>query len=387
MTMANLQTQSFTTIVSNFASAVQGAASPLINFTIGSVLRALAEAIAGVALWLQGLIITLLATTRLSTSSGTDVDTYLTDFGFSRLAAVAANGLVTFARMTATNQAVIPVGTVIQSSDGTQQFIINADTTNAAYSATVISGGGFIIPASTTSITVTATSITAGPSGYPDATGNVSANTITSLTQAIQYVDTVNNAAAFVNGQNPEMDASVRSRFVLWLNSLAEGTVAAVQSAIAGVQQGLTYTVIENTQYNGTTQQGYFTVVVNDGTGFPPSQLLTNVSNAINAIRPLGSTFSVHAPVVVNATVVMTITTASGYVHSSVTAIVQAALQSYINTLALGASLSYTRLAQVAYDASPGVTEVLTGYTLNGAAVDLAATNLQVILCASATVN
>ena len=385
--MANLQTQSFATIVTTFASAVQGAASALLNFSTGSVLKAIGQATAGVALWLQGLIMTLLSVTRLSTSSGTDVDSFLADFGFARLPAVAATGVVTFSRFTNTNQAVIPVGSLVQSSDGTQQFIIKADTTNAAYSATVISGGGFIIPAGTTSITATATSITVGPSGYPDATGNVAANTITALVQPIQYVDTVNNAAALTNGSNPESDSAVRARFVLWINSLAEGTVAAIQTAIAGVQSGLAYLVIENTQYNGTTQQGYFTVIIDDGTGYPSSQLQTNVGNAINAIRPLGSTYSVHAPVVVSASVAMTISTASGYLHSAVTAIVQAAIQSYINTLGIGATLSYTKLAQVAYDASPGVTAVTTGYTVNSGTADVAVTNLQVIKASTVTVS
>lgn len=376
--MANLQTQSFSTTVSNFAAAVQGNASALVNFTIGSVLRAIADATAGVAMWLQGLIITLLAVTRLSSSSGTDVDSWINDFGFTRLPAVPASGIVTFARLTATNQAVIPVGTLVQSSDGTQQYIINADTTNPAYSATVIVGGGFIIPAATTSINATATAISAGPSGVPDASGNVAANTITALLQAVPYVDTVNNAAAFTNGANPEADAAVRTRFVLWVNSLAEGTVAAVAAAILSVQQGLSYSILENTQYNLTTQQGYFTVVVDDGTGSPPSQTLINVSNAINAIRPLGSTFGVHAPVVVSVSVAMTITTLAGYVHGTVTAAVQTALQSYINTLGLGNSLYYTRLGQVAYGV-PGVSEVLVGYTINGGTVDIAATALQTI--------
>jgi phage-related baseplate assembly protein len=152
------------------------------------------------------------------------------------------------------------------------------------------------------------------------------------------------------------------------------------------VQQGLSYTLIENTQYNGTTQQGYFTVVVDNGTGSPPGQLLTNVANAVNAIRPLGSTFGVFAPVVVSATVVMTITTATGYVHATVAAAVQSALQTYINTLGLGNSLFYTRLAQVAYTV-PGVTEVLVGYTINGGSVDLTATALQTIRASTITVS
>lgn len=384
--MANLQTQSFSATVSNFASTVQGAAAALLNFTTGSVLRAIADATAGVSMWLQGLIISLLAVTRLSTSTGADVDTWLADFDFYRLAANAATGLVIFSRLTNTTQAVIPVGTIVQTGDGTQQFIINADTTNPAYSATVISGGGFVIAAGTSSLNVTATAITPGASGMPDSTGNVAANTITALASAIPYVDSVTNSAAFINGANPETDAAVKVRFVLWLNSLAKGTSAAIYAAVAGVQQGLTSSVIENYLVTGAYQPGAFTVIIDDGTGYPSSNLQNNVSNAIAASRPLCSSWSVHAPGVETATVAMAITTSAGFLHAAVCALVQAAISAYINTLAVGASLSYTKLAQIAYESSPGVFSVTSGYTVNGATVDLIATNAQVIKAGPITV-
>ncbi len=88
---------------------------------------------------------------------------------------------------------------------------------------------------------------------------------------------------------------------------------------------------------------------------------------------------------VVTANVAMTITTAAGYSHSAVVTLVQAALQSYINSLAIGQTLSYSRLAQVAYDASPGVTNV-TGTTLNSGTADLAATNQQIVKYGTVTV-
>ena len=377
--MANLQTQSFSTTVGNFASAVQGAASSLLNFTVGSVLRAIADATAGVAMWLQGLIVSLLAVTRLSTSSGADVDSWLADFGFYRLAANAATGLVTFSRLTNTTQAVIPVGTVVQTGDGTQQFAINADPTNNAYSATVVSGGGFVIPSGTSSVSVTARSITPGASGFPDSAGNVAASTITALSSAIPYVDSVTNAATFTNGANPESDSAVKARFVLWLNSLAEGTAAAILSAVQSVQQGVSCSISENALYGGATQNGAFTIVIDDGTGYPSITLQNSVSNAINAVRPLCSSFTVHPPIVVNAAVVMAITTNPGYTHSSVASIVNTAITAYINTLAIGKALSYTKLAQVAYDASAGVLSVTSGYTINGGMADVSATSQQVV--------
>jgi hypothetical protein len=81
----------------------------------------------------------------------------------------------------------------------------------------------------------------------------------------------------------------------------------------------------------------------------------------------------------------MAIATAAGYTHSTVAALVQTALQNYINTLPLGSSLAYSRLAQVAYDASPGVTNV-TGVTLNGGTSDVTADAKTVVKAATITV-
>jgi hypothetical protein len=115
------------------------------------------------------------------------------------------------------------------------------------------------------------------------------------------------------------------------------------------------------------------------------------VSNAIDAVRPFTSTFAVFAPVVVTAGVIMTIATAPGYVHADVAALVKTALQAFINSLPRDAAaqtqtLPYSRLAQVAYDASPGVTNV-TGVTLNAGTSDVVATPAQVIKFSTVVVN
>ncbi len=125
-------------------------------------------------------------------------------------------------------------------------------------------------------------------------------------------------------------------------------------------------------------QPGFFYVIVDDGTGSPSSTLLASAANAIEDVRPLSVTYGVYGPNTVIANVVMAIVTASGYDHAATVALVAAAIQNYINTLGLGVSLSFTRLAQVAYAASDGVTNV-TGVTLNGGTSDLAATSQQTI--------
>lgn len=372
----SIQTQSFTTIVQNIVTAIQGGASSLVDLTVGSILRATTEAFAGVVLWLQGIALQIASLTRLATSSGSDADSFCADFGFTRLPAQQATGAVTFARFTATMQATIPVGTIVQSADGTQQYTVVADTTQAAYSPTL---GAYVIAAGTTSCTASIQSVNAA------AAANASAGQISVLAGAIPYVDTVTNAVGLTNGADAESDADFRARFVTWVASLSKATRAAIGNAVTSLQLGMVYTITEGLTYAGTTQTGYFYVVVDDGTGSPSSTLLSSVSNAVDAVRPVGSTFGIFAPVVVSANIGMTITTATGYDHTATVALVSAALTAYINSLPLGTSLTFSRLAQIAYDASAGVTNV-TAVTLNGGTSDLAATAKQVIKIGTATI-
>ena len=52
-----LSLQNFTTLVQNMAAAVQSTATQLLDLTVGSTLRAILEANASLALWLQWLIL------------------------------------------------------------------------------------------------------------------------------------------------------------------------------------------------------------------------------------------------------------------------------------------------------------------------------------------
>lgn len=364
-----ISTQDFPTIVRNSVVAVQGAARGLVDLTIGSILRAVLEANATVILFLQGLILQLLATTRAATSNLADLDTFMSDYGVTRLAAVQASGLVTVSRATATAQAVVPVGSVFLSADGTQSYTALLDTGNAAYNASL---GGYVLAAGVSSITLTVTAVTAGIAG------NAVIGQISLLNQPIAGVDAVTNAAAFTNGVDPESDAALRVRFVAYIASLSKATKTAIGNAITSLRQGTTYLLIENLTYAGASQPGYFYVVVDDGTGTPSGSFLATVGNAIDVVRPVTSTFGVFAPIVVTANVAMTITNSAVYNHAAVTALVSTAIANYINALVIGQTLTYSRLTQVAYDASPGVTNV-TGVTLNGGTTDLAATSQQVV--------
>ena len=59
-------------------------------------------------------------------------------------------------------------------------------------------------------------------------------------------------------------------------------------------------------------------------------------------------------PTVLPADVSLTITTSTGTTKATVQALVGTAIGSYINSLPIGACLPLTKLAQIAYSASPG---------------------------------
>ena len=111
---------------------------------------------------MQWLILLVLQTTRLATSSGADADSFGADFGFTRLAAVAAQGSVTFSRYTPSMTALIPVGTIVTTADGTTQFAVGTDTTNAAWAA---AQNGYLLGSGVASVTVPIAAVAPGSAG------------------------------------------------------------------------------------------------------------------------------------------------------------------------------------------------------------------------------
>jgi uncharacterized phage protein gp47/JayE len=355
--------RNFTTLVEQTAAAVQGSAAQLLDFTTGSVLRAILEANASLGLWMQWLILLVLQTTRLATSSGPDVDSFGADFGMTRLAAVAAQGSVTFSRYTPSMAALIPIGAIVTTGDGTTQFAVRTDTTDSAWNA---AQNGYLLGIGVASVNVPVAAVVAGSAG------NVLPGTISLIATAIPGIDTVTNTLALTGGLDAETDGAFRLRFQSFIDSRTRATVQAVTYAATSIQQGVSCTVQENTDGSGAFVPGHFVVTVDDGSGSPPLTLLGAVQAAVNAVRPVGSIFAVSPPTLLAANVALTLTIATGSNSATAFAAVSAAITSFVNTLPVGTGLAYTRLAQLAYDASPAVSNV-TGLTLQGGTADLAA--------------
>lgn len=357
--MSALPTRSKDAIVATIAAAMQGRTAKFLNFAVGSVMLAFAEAMAGVALWLQAEILQVLKVTRAATSDALDLDSFVADYGVTRLGAVPASGIVSFSRYTAGPSTVlIPVGAQVQTGDGSQRFTVYADSTIASYSP---SQSAYVMLAQVSGLDVPVQANVAGPDG------NVGAGAISLIASAVSGIDAVTNAAGFTNGSGEETDEALRTRFQLFFPSLSKATDTAIKKAIADLGVNLQCSIVHNDPAKG---QPYVTVVVDDGSGNPPDILVQQASAAVGNVRAAGVWVPVVGATTAPATIAMQIAVSAGYYKPDVVAQVGAAVTLFVNGLGLGTVLRYTRLEHVAYSASPGVTNV-TGVTLNGATLDL----------------
>lgn len=353
-----LQLQSFAALVGASAAAVQGAARQLVDLTAGSTLRAMLEASASVALWVQWLIVQVLQTTRASTSEAGDLDSWMADFSVTRLPAVAARGVVRFSRFTAIGDALVPVGAMVRTADGTQLFSV-IDDLASGFDGIL---GGYPLSAGVVSVDVPVQANVVG------AAGNVQSGAVTLIATSLAGIDTAGNVGAFSGGLDQESDAALRGRFEGFLASRARATPIAIGYAIAGVQQGLRHTLQENVLPDGSPRMGSFVVTVDDGSGAPSATLLTAVATAVEAMRPVSVSYAVRAPVVVHADVSMTVAIAAGVAAGPVRGAVEAALRGHVDSLPLGAALVWSRLLQVAYGVSPFVENVGSVLVAGGSA-------------------
>jgi hypothetical protein len=388
----------FDQVVAMMVAAIQATAAAgglTITMNQGSAMLAFVRAVAGVYLWLQWLIFQVLKSVILMTATGSDVDSFCGQFGCPRLAGVAASGQITVARYISTANAIVPVGAVVKTTDGSQSFSILADSTNAAWQApnSTYPNGSFLIPAGTASINVTCQNNLVG------AAGNIITGAIGLISSVIPGVDTVTNGAPFTNGMDAETDAAYKARFGLFLPALAKGTAIALESAALAVSQNLSVAVLNCVAtIGGPPAYGYAVLAVDDGSGATPSATLNAVAAAAagTSILPLGASVSVVQAEVVWATVVLTITCANAAAKTAALPIVQSAIAAFIGSLPVASTpaagapangvLPYNRIVQLAFDASPNVLNV-SSVTVNSATTDIGGTPGSVVRLSSISVN
>jgi uncharacterized phage protein gp47/JayE len=369
--------KSFQTLVNDQVTAVQGATATPIDFNVGTNELALVEANAGMGVFLEYLANSILALARAATSTGVDLDSWIAQFPMKpRLAGVKSSGNVQFSRFTASSSATISVGSLVKSTDFTLSFEVTEDDTNVYYNSSL---QAYVIPALTTQIPVKVQCLTAGT------IGNVSPNVITVIASPISGVDTINNLVAFTSGKNSETDAELRARFILYINSLSRAVLIAYANAISSIPEIIRYNVVENKTYAGAVQEGYVYVVIDDGTGSPPSDLIDKAYAAIQTVRGLAIQNDVFGPDPQTVNIIIDLTILPVTTEAVITELVTDALSNYINNLAFNEVLPYSRIFEIVYDASPYIINA-TNLTLNGGTTDLSGTENRIFIADTITV-
>lgn len=344
----------------------------------GDALFAQFQALASQLVFMQALAQLVNEVARAQTSEGADVDTFLAQFDFARLPAVAAGGVETFSRFTpATSPVTIAAGVVVQTVGGAIQYQVVADTTQPTWTP---SQNAYVLPIGQSSLTATVQAL------QPGTTSNVAAGQLTQIGSPLAGIDTVTNAAPITNGINQESDAAALARFVLFLNSLSKATKAALQNAIAGVGQGIEFNLVENVNLSNVSQPGMFVAVVDDGTGNPPASLLAAVQAQIEVTRGFTILGIATAVTKETVTIVVTVRVAPTFVQSVVNGNVANAIALGVNATLIGGTADegggldpFLHISDVEGFARSvaGVVSVQPGTTINSVAADFALTGFE----------
>jgi len=357
-----LSLRSFTTTVSTAVTAAQGAASSLLDLSVGTPGRAILEATSGMGLWLQSLALQILTRNRLSTSEGEDVDSFIADFGLTREPGVAATGSVLCSSFSpATASATIPVGALVLTISNVSYSVV-ADSTNAAWNN---AANGYIRPAGSQSLALPVQCTQTGT------IGNASTGAICLLGTAVSGIDTVTNPAAFTNGGDGQTDAAVRAGFITWLSTLNRATLSAIEGAVEAIATNIMAQGIENSDAAGNSLPGNIVFYVDDGSGAISDVLIAQAYAVANEYRASPVSVQVVRPTIVSPTVSMTLTLAPNSNAASIEALITAAISSYFNALDIGEGAVYSRLSVLAYGASPSVTSI-SNLLLDGGTSDIA---------------
>lgn len=345
----------------------------------GDFLLALFEAVAGQLDFVQAQVFMVLALTRAATSSGSDLDSWMADFNFFRLASTYATGSVTLGKLQAASSPIfVPAatltggvytgGVLVQTVGGGVVYTVIPDTTQSAY---VAQSNSYVIPAGTLSISATVQALVGG------ASGNVAAGTIVQLGSQ-SSVDTVTNPLPITNGFSAESDQAFRARFILYLSTLAKATGAAITAAIQSVQQGVQVSLAENQNPAGVVQLGTFTAFISNNSLAPSSSLLASAFAAADATRAFCVQPYVAAVSNQVVTITMTVRLAAGSTLSALQLPIAQAVVAVADSLTANQTLYVSAVEQAAMSVG-GVVAVRPGTTINGQTLDLTpAVNTQV---------
>lgn len=363
-----IQTKLISGFVSDMIATWQAQTGLSIPFTSGDPLLAFWQSVATQLDFLQAQISIVLSLARASTSTGADLDSWMAQFQFFRLQAVPGTGPETFSINAVAGVAIIvPAGTLVQTIGGAIQYEVVANTNDPAWNP---GANGYVLPIGSLFVNPTIQAVIPGPGS------NVAANVLTQFGSSVPGIASCTNPEPITNGVGAESDADFRSRFILYLATLAKATRAAILAAAESVQQGLLIALLENQQPNGMPLLGSFTVIADDGSGSPPASLINSIFAAVDAVRAFSVQPFVVPPVQTFIVISLSINVGplplpTGVSNATVNIAVQNAVATIVNELPPGGRLNGSAIISAAL-AVPFVAAVNpSSVTINGGTADL----------------
>lgn len=360
----SLVTQSENDFISQFIAAFASATGITPVLGISDPIEGIADATAANCMYLQFQAQYTTFFARLQTCTGPDVDSFCMQFNFPREGAQFASGQVTLSvPLPVVTQLVIPIGSIVQTTASNIQYQLVADTEQAAYSPSL---RAYVLAASgPTSITATVQALVAG-SAY-----NVQIGQLVAFGSSSYGFTSVTNLSPIVNGADQESDAAYKARFEEYIQSLSKATYLAILVACQTTFPDFTYTILNNTNPEGQSIPGWFTVIANNPGETVDSDQLVALTAAVQAVRAFTIQANVIAAVPVLPNINLNIAVLPNTVLSTVEAAVQTAIIGYVNNLPVGAKLYISNLIDVAINTSSLITSVeLSSVTIGGYPLD-----------------
>lgn len=338
-----LEIKSTEQFVADEIAAINAQLPGSFQFPVGSYTRATVEAHARIGIWQESNIELVFSSIRLATSIGTAVDTFLADYGLSRLPAVSASGDITFSSNTFTSDRFVNVGQTVSQINNICSYAVVADSTNSNFDPDTQQ---YKIPAGTQSLPFPVLAVT------PGIIGNCVAGAINVINSPIVGIDTVTNIVEFSNGVDAQTDPQARAYFLTYINSLSRATESAWDFAVESVDGVKEFTVQENVNYPSLSiDLGRGFAVVDDGTGTPNPTLIAKVLASVALYRGLAIRFDVYGPVPITINITATLTIPAGYTNPGFSTIITTALQVYLQAIPFGGTVFYSQVLYQIYNA------------------------------------
>jgi len=323
--MASFTVKTFDELVTDMVSWIVAHSPQITDLSPGSIIRSFCESS---ALCMEEFYVaTYLGFRRYLETVSYDI------FDFQKKAGAKATTNVQFSRSGSTGVATIPVGTRVQTASGLK------------FLTTVI---GYILDGDTNSGDVP---VAAEKVGF---TYNVLSGTITTMTDAVDGVESVTNPNASTGGVDDESDYSYKQRFQAYIEGLGRSNIAGLIAGALSVEGITSASVVELIPPESNVNVQLY--VDDSSSGGVSVSKLAEVQSVIDGdgtetnpgYRAAGVNVVVLAPgIVVQAVAATVIVTDTGIDLSQVTLDVNNAITTYINNLGVGKDIVWAKLIEV----------------------------------------